>query len=487
MKRLLRSIIDFQGIIQPENLAHNFLRLRDSHIQWQRPEDLRIYQYIQNYFQSRLEMPAIETVKDYFGRASDIECLERLKDVEAASYYVRTNFAHLLQTLVEDQNRIEALKLLKEAHDIVAKGLEIQEEVGGKKVLRKGVKDGIAHFQSKAMGLIIPETNARTSGDITRDAKDLWDEYQAAKANRGRAYGKLTGLDAIDSVCHGLKKGELHIHAAFPGHLKTTFSVNWCYNLVTHYKTNCVFWSLEMPYEQVRRNFVAIHSACDKWKQFGYKPLDYRRIRDGELTEAEEAFYKLVLEDWENNPNHYHCHIIAPDHDVTIEEMRIETELLHKQFEVGWVAIDHGQEVEARKAKKSKDYVVELNSVVRDAKHWALQFNHGEKLPILMLFQINRQGHDEAVKNGGIYKMTAISYANQTEKSADVITASFLDDTHRSNGTTQFCNLKNRDNPIVAPFLAQVDFGPRRIRNHCTAGGGTSVEDHNLGLSLDDA
>jgi len=486
MKRLLRSVIDIQGTIQPENLAHNYLRLRDSKIDWQRPDDLRVYQYIQNYFQARLEMPAIETVRDYFGRANDIECLERLKDIEAAAYYIRTNFAHLLQTLLEDQNKVKALALLKESHDIISKGLEVQDEVG-KKERKQGVRDGVAHFTSRAMNLIIPEYNARTSGDITRDAKDMWDEYQSAKANKGKAYGKLTGIDSFDTICHGLKRGELHVHAAFPGHLKTTFAVNWCYNLITHYKTNVVYWSLEMPYEQVRRNFAAIHSSADKWKALGYKPLDYRKIRDGELNEAEEAFYKLVLEDWENNPDHYHCHIMCPDHDVNIEEMRLETELLHKQFEVGFIAIDHGQEVEARKAKRSKDYVVELNSVVRDAKHWALHFNHGEKLPVMMLFQINRQGHDEAVKNNGIYKMTAINYANQVEKSSDVITASFLDDTHRNNGTAQFCNLKNRDNPIVAPFLAQVDFGPRRIRNHSTAGGGTSVEDHDLGLSVDDA
>src|SRR5512137_2935261 len=106
MKRLLRSVIDIQGTIQPENLAHNYLRLRDSHIEWQRPDDLRVYQYIQNYFQARLEMPAIETVRDYFGRANDIECLERLKDIEAAAFYIRTNFAHLLQTLLEDQNKV---------------------------------------------------------------------------------------------------------------------------------------------------------------------------------------------------------------------------------------------------------------------------------------------------------------------------------------------------------------------------------------------
>ncbi len=214
----------------------------------------------------------------------------------------------------------------------------------------------------------------------------------------------------------------------------------------------------------------------------GYKPLDYRKVRDGELSPEEEAFYEKVVDDFMNNPDYCHCEIISPDREVTMDDIRLETELLHKQMEVGLVVLDHGQEIEARKTKRSKDYVVELNSVVRDAKRLGLHFNHGERIPVLLLWQINRQGKEEAIKNEGKYKMSAFTYANQVEKSADVLTTTYLDDeVHRPNGTTLFCCLKNRDNPKFDPFLASVDFPSRRIHNmDMYQGKGMSVVDHQV-------
>lgn len=313
----------------------------------------------------------------------------------------------------------------------------------------------------------------------------MWKEYEQAKINKDKVWGKFSGLNEIDKVCHGIKKGELWVHAAFPGQLKTTLALNWCYNLVTRYKANVLYFSFEMPYEQIRLQVYVLHSANAKWKAMGYKPLDYRKVRDGDLSPEDEAFYQKVIEDFTNNPDYCHFEIKSPDRDFTIDDIRLEAELTHKQLEVGLIVLDHGQLIEARKGKKSKDYVIELNSVVRDAKKLALHFNHGEKIPVLMLFQINRQGYEEALKNNGKYKISALSYANEVEKSADTITTTYLGDEgsdHRVNGTTYFCNLKNRDNPLFSPFLARVELSCRRIYNlnvtDAPVGRGMGIEEH---------
>jgi len=477
MKRLLRSIIDFDGQTPQEHLTQNLQRLIAAQIAWNRPDDEKIFEYVKSYFQQRLEIPASQTIKDYFVRMDDVEIQERIPDIEASPTYVRTNFAALLQTILEQQNTNKTIALLKETHEIVTRGLEIVE--GREKIRKQGVRDALVHFTSKSHDLIIPEYNARTSGDIRKDGQAILDQYQDAKVNKEKTWGKFCGLNEIDKNTHGIKRGELWVHAAFPGELKTTFSLNWCYNLVTRYRTNIVYWSLEMPYEQIRLQFYVLHSANMKWRAMGYMPLDYRKVRDGELTPAEELFYEKVVDDFANNPDYCHCEIISPDREVTMDDIRLECELLHKQMEVGLIVIDHGQEVEARKTKRSKDYGVELNSVVRDAKRLALHFNHGERIAVLMLFQINRQGKDEASKNEGKYKMSAVAYANQVEKSSDVLTTTYLDENHRANGTTLFCNLKNRDNPIFEPFLASVHFSSKRIYNmDMYQGKGMSVEEH---------
>lgn len=481
MKRILRSILDIDSTISQEHLTQNFDKLRHSSLACDRPEDEKILGFVKQYWSVRMELPSLQTVKDYFEDDTDIQ--ERLKDVEGADRYIRTNFAHLVQQLLDRQNQHRAVMLLKEAHEIITKGLMIQE--GKEKIKKMGVRDGLIHFASRANDLIVPEHNAKLRGDIREDGQAVWEEYLTAKNNKDKAWGRFTGINTIDIACHGLKKGEMHVHAAYAGHLKTSFALNWCYNLVTRYRTNVFYGCFEMKYEHLRRIIYVIHSSNMRWKALGYQPLDYRKVRDGELTPEEEAFYQLVIEDFNNNPEYCHFEVWAPDHDVDIDEVRIEAEMLHKELEIGFVVLDHGGLMEARKGKKNANYGVELNSVLRDSKKFALQFNKGEGIPLLMLFQINRQGLTEADKNDGVYKMNALSWASEAERSADVVTATYLDDnvgkTHRTNNQTKFCNLKNRDNPHFDPFLASVNFKTRRISNLDTTehtGRNMSVEHH---------
>ncbi len=484
MKRLLRSVIDFSGITQ-ENLILNFQKLSASGLNWGRPDDERIYQFLQQHFQAHLELPSSQTVLDYFTSANDVEATERIKDIQAAEGpYYRSNYNALLRNILEEQNKIRAVALLKETQEIVTKGLVVDKEK------KAGLRDGLMHFTQRANDLITSDLHTtKLRGDIRLDGQTMVDSYVKAEANKDKVWGKFSGIEQIDTVCRGSRKGELWVHAAFTGELKSTFAVNWCYNLVTHYKANVVYFSLEMPYEQLRMQSYVLHSANMKWVKQGRKPLDYRQVRDGMLTPEEKDFYlREVIPDFSNNPEYCHFEVIHPDTEVTMDDIRLQAELLHKKFEVGLIVIDHGQYVEPRKARRNKDYTVELNSIVRDCKQrLALNFNHGEGVPVLLLWQINRDGKDEADKNDGIYKMKALTYANETEKSADVITTSYLNDDHRRNGTTKFCNLKNRDNPLFEPFLARVDFPCRRIvtiDKLSTPSQGMSAEYHESVLSM---
>ncbi len=463
MKRLLRSIIDVKGSISQENLVKNFTKLMNSKIDWGRSDDTKVYNFVYQFFQGQLEMPSIATVKDYFERVDDIEVTERLKDIEAADFHFRTNFSYLLTTILEEQNRVKAQVLLKEAHDIITRGLEVDGE------LKKGIRDGLTHFTSRANELITPNFNAKFRGDIRQDAEDMRKEYLQAESDAGKVWGRFTGIEEIDRACRGAKRGELWVHGAFPGELKTTFAANWCYNLITQFKTNVLYLSLEMPYEQIRRNIYTVHAANAKWVAQGirgpeYVGLDYRAIRDGQLSPEDKAFYlDHVIPDFNTNPHYCHFEVMNPEKEMTMTDIRMEAELLHKQEEIGFVVIDHGQWVEARKGKKNKEYTIELNSVVRDAKQFAMRFNNNEGIPVLLLWQINRDGKEEADKNDGEYKLKAFTYANEVEKTADVVTTTYLNKTHREQLTTRLSNPKNRDNPPFLPFDAHVNLTTRRM------------------------
>jgi len=471
-KRLLRSVIEYDQEVSSANLVRNFQHLRKAveagTIIWGRPDDEGIFRFVEGFFVQYFEMPSAPVVVDYFKSIDRIDITERVADIGVERVYARTNFVALLRSLQEDQARVKAHNILKETNEILMKG-KVDEKTG---VVTKGLEEAFVFFTKNIQDLRVSENNVQIHGDIRTDGALVREEYQGAESDRGKALGAISGIREIDEACKGAKKGELWLHAAFPGELKTMLACNWAYNSVTRFKKNVVYVSFEMTREQIRRSILVQHSANARFRQMGFQPLDYGKIRDGELTPEEKDFYfNHVIADFESNPTYTTFEVVTPDREWTMADVRTELETLHREFEVGLVILDHGQWVEARKQRKNKDYTIELNSVITDAKRLALTFDHNFGVPVIMLFQINRSGKTDADKNDGVYKMNALTYANNAEKTADVITSTYLNDELRKAGATKFTNLKNRDNRLFEPFTARVQFACRRITSAVRDGG----------------
>lgn len=464
-KRLLRGVIDFgDSRITDENLNVNYQRLVRSNFDWNNPDERKLFTFIKEYVQKNHETPSSSLIRDFFERLNELTVTEKLLDVQSVEVYIRTHYETLLRDLLEEQNQNKLRKLLQDVEEIATKGRIIG--LGKDKRTIKGTKESVQYFNEKVYELIPPETNAQTEGEVLGDAHAAWEEYQVAKINHGKVYGRFTGIDQIDLACHGIKRGEMWVHAAAPGGLKTTFAMNWAYNLVTRYKANVLFISLEMKYDHLRRLACALHTSNGAFLAQGYKPLDYRKIRDGELNPEEEAFYQKALKDFETNPDYCRFKVWAPDKDVTVQDIRVQAELIHKNMEIGLIIIDHGGLVTA--AKGHKEYTVELNSVLRDTKKMALHFNGGESIPICVLFQVNRQGKEAVDKLAGTdqegrYSMSHLAYANEAERSADYITTSYVDDNLKKQGASILSNPKNRDNNPFDLTKVRVDYSCRRM------------------------
>lgn len=490
MKGILRSVIDFGGTSQAE-LVGNLQKLIPANLSWLEAEE-KVFNYVVGYFRQHLtEVPAKQTLLDYFVELGDHEVIETIKDIESATPYIRTNFKHLVDKALDEQNKIAAIGLLKQSQEIMSKGLIIDMGRGQEKKKLQGLKDGILHFTQNAPKFLISNSDARIRGNLRDDGEEVKQEYQMAKANKALAWGKFCGLNNIDSIVKGIKKGELWLHAAYTGELKTTFALNWAYNLVTKYRRNVFYTSLEMPYEQLRQQIYVMHSSNADFVAYAkskgidpalIKPLDYDKVKNGDLTPDEEAFYDFVANDFSKNPLYGAFHVWSPDHDVTIDDIRTEAETYNEENEIDLLVIDHGGLVEPRKREKSSDYTIRLNSVLRDAKKLALHFKNGSKIPVLLLFQINREGKDYADKMEGRYKLRALSYANEAERSADMVTTTYLNDEHRKAGTTLFDCLKRRDGAFFEPFIAKIDWKTKRISNADPFQGssdkGLSIDDH---------
>ena len=464
MSSLLRGIIDYgDKKISEDSITLNFNTIKAAKFEWHNPDERKIFEYILAYHQESLEPPSALTIRDYFNRADDLAVIERIKDIHAAPIYQRSDYRNLLKAELEKQHQTKFLALLKDVEGIVTKGLIVEKET------LKGTAAGLKYLEQKAYELLPSDTNSITRGEITRDVQAERDAYKTAKNNKSKVYGCFTGLETIDAVCHGIKKGELWIHAAEPGNLKTAFATNWAYNGVTRYKFNTLYVSLEMKYEHLRKIMCAMHTSNGAFAKQGYSPLDYRKIRDGELNPEEEVFYEATLNDLSTNPNYCRMHVWVPDHDVTVRDIRAYAEQLHKELEIGLIIIDQGELV--KPPKKYNDTTSEQNAVIREMKLMAMHFNGGEGVPILDLHQINRTGMTNNEKNKktpeelGQYKYRDLSYANQAERSADYITTSYAPKELIEQGYAIISNMKNRDNQKFDLSRIGVDMSCHRLRN----------------------
>jgi replicative DNA helicase len=468
MERLLRGVIDFDGAVTQENLGVNYRRLAESNLKWMKSSDERIFAFVKDYFARQLELPQSQRVLDYFQREDDLEVIERVQDIRSAHPYVRTNYCDLLKELVERQNTIKMEGVIKQVQDIIHKGITIGK--GKDLKVYKGLKDALVFFNQKASDLIPTMGEARISADARVDTVTAWQTYEIVKVNKDKSYGKFTGLQGIDQVCKGIKPGELWVHAAPPAGGKTMFAMNWAYNVTTRQRTNALYCSFEMPLVELEREIYTIHSAHPKWQKpengSHPNPLRFDKVRDGELTPEEEEFYKQVLDDYRNNPEHCRFELWTPP-SPTVADVQLHAEMLNKQFELGFIVLDYGELLKSTSTDPA--YGNRYNSVIRAAKQMALHFDNDRGIGVLLLAQINRDGMKDGgkdvEKNDGKYKMFHLSQGNELEKAADVITTSYFSDKMKEEGQCIIANMKNRYNGDFQPLRIRIDFPSRKMYN----------------------
>ncbi len=448
---LLRSVIDY-GDAHPEHLLTNLQQLMRSQYEWD-PEspDAKIYSSIKNYFELRYEVPSVRVLEDIF--VDNLEVSERLKDITADPLFVRSNFQYLLEKAIDTLNSVKMDYLLRIAGEIKRVGMDIDG------THYKGVAASVEFLQKESTKLLSSNANTKFESCLNRESDLAWDDYLRAKANRSKSL--RTGIAAIDTVLEGINPGELWVHAGFAGEFKTSFALNWAYNAIVRFGRNVFYASLEMPLDQIRRQVFMLHSVHPKYK--GCPKLDYKRLKSGKLTAIEEDFYQEVLRDFKENPKYGEFNVWCAPKDTDFDGISVALNSFHAQAPQHLLVVDHGSIVEARKQKKSRDFVVERNSVVRDAKQLALTHDRNNGIPVLLLFQINREGKLRADKNNGVYDLQSLSYANECERSADIITTTYkpLDE----QGEVKFSNIKVRDGAPFKPFNCKIEFPSKKMHS----------------------
>lgn len=489
MKDLLRSTF----CDRPSDDATLFLRnaqaLKDSGLGFDIPEDGVIWTYVQDFIGQHHHVPDSATIRSHFERASQVPVLDRLDVVCIEKPRTQGNFLQMLEARVEDRRIRVVGEILSDAARIVQTGITIKE--GKEDRILRGPAHALRFIFERSHEVITPSSGEKLSGDVTSDGESFLAEYDRVENDPLAGIGQFTGVEQMDVALKGAKRGELWTHAAFTGGLKSTLAINWHYNQAVYYRHSSALFSLEMPYRQVRRILYALHSAHIKFaevrKTLGIgKSLDYAKIRDGELAPNEKKFLvEHVVPDFNdatNNYGHIHIEVTDPDKsDFTTTDLNSRMALLYqKDPAIHLVTIDHAGLMQSR--NKYRSTTEKLNEVLRDLKRLSMSFNRGMGIAVVALFQISREGFKSAEKNGGKYNLTHLSYANEAERSSDIVTASYVDDELRESNMVKFQCLKARDHKPFDDFYAGVLWPCRRI---CSMDNVTPGQARKLGDEID--
>ena len=252
---------------------------------------------------------------------------------------------------------------------------------------------------------------------------------------------------------------DLWVHAGFAGDGKATFALNVAYETVTQCESNVLYVTLEQPASTLQRKLYSIHSTTLA-PRVGTTPLEYARIRREQLTGVEKAFYGEVVNDFDRNPEYGLFQVWEVTQGVTIEDIQLQAELVHRAMGLSLVIIDTGSGSLVEPKVKTGVYRDERNTVVQDAKRLASQFSSGDGIAILLLLHASRQGRDFAEANNGIYLLPAIYPHEAIEIVADHVTATFLDQELRDKGLIRFTNIEN---PDQGPIDLQTNLACSRI------------------------
>ena len=234
-----------------------------------------------------------------------------------------------------------------------------------------------------------------------------------------------------------------------------------------------MFVPLEMNFGEMRDVFYLMHTANLEWKDHpkfknmvGKIPLD--RFQLGELTEKEEEFFNAARENFEKHEGYGELHIYQPTDQLTPSLLEQEVydynaQLVGRGKSLDFLIVDYVGLMVQDKNERYGDFNIDMNGIIKKLKNLAMTFNNGKMLRIITPFQSNRDGYKEAIKNEGVFQLTALSNANEAERSSDGVISLYMSADMKKQGRVKVSCLKNRRGKPFAPFEAIIDWGPMRF------------------------
>lgn len=207
--------------------------------------------------------------------------------------------------------------------------------------------------------------------------------------------GLQTGFPILDKKLYGLHKGNLIVIGARAGVGKTAMALNIINNVVVKNNKKVIFFSLEMPKEEIMHRLYSINTQ-----------IDGMALRTGNLKSGDFQKIKNTKEAYKNS-NLY----IDDNSSLTVKKMLLKARKFQRKNGLDLIVIDYLQFI--RPDIKGGNRFLEVGEIARELKNMARQLN----IPVLVLAQLNR-GLD---KEDRPPVMADLRESGEIENNADVI------------------------------------------------------------------
>ena len=235
----------------------------------------------------------------------------------------------------------------------------------------------------------------------------------------------------------------------------TSLCINWAYQAFLQ-RRHVVYYSLEMPADEVLKRFHIRHAANRKF--FSKTPVPSSAYLDCKLTDLQADFlFREVIPSFSDSTKFGSIRVREPlDSDLTYEAFKADLLMANAEHPADMFILDYPNLMDV--SRDRMDYDKAMSRLYVKLKALCRTFNNGQRITGIIPTQVNKAGREAAEKNNGEYSLRAINQYSEIPNSSDFVFYIYRDKTTNEASECLIGGLKARR--CAVPQVARCSFLP---------------------------
>lgn len=345
-----------------------------------------IFDLLLEFFEKGLQVEVVALVQ----KLIDKNLLESVGGPAAITelYAYAPNAAHFLTHLNFVKDKYTLRSIIQSCNEAITSAYDNPEDVP---MLLDTVETSVLAIRENS------EVNRALTTPLA--VKEVMEQFAQLCSSERKAQGVLTGYEQLDSMCGGLKPGEMFIIAARPSMGKTSFMMNIVEHICIDQQKPSMVFSCEMTTTQIVQRLLfsrARYRLSDLSKGITPSKKDLLNIRRAseEITNA-----KLFIDDTAG---------------ITINDLRAKARRKKRDEDIQLIAVDYLQLMRSLSKQAANSREREIAEISSGLKALAKELS----IPVIVLAQLNRGPEG---RTGGKPRMSDLRESGSIEQDADLV------------------------------------------------------------------